>query len=545
LRAIAILTVVGSHLAIPGFSGGYVGVDIFFVISGYLIINQILEDIRTEQFNLFDFFARRVFRILPAFLVVMVCCVALATTVFIQPDVRQFAGSVFYTGIMLANRFFLRQQNYFDMAAFTKPLLHMWSLAVEEQFYIVTPLLLIGLTAATRAAKNGTAGRIWSTAVVALAVLSFAGCVVFTDLPGRPNYSFYLTPFRGWEFILGGVIPVVVAWFRHRPSWPIARWTIDGLAVSGAVLIVASVVMFNDATPYPSYRAAPPAVGAMALIVTGLLKSENVVARLLSTKPMIAIGLVSYSWYLWHWPLISFVRTSNFGQANVAKELSVGVLSLLLAAVTYRYIEAPMRGLRRRLKIQPGWLAAAGAASCVVVAVAGYLWSLQAAPLIYPALTGLEEFKVVARGQPTIRHHGLLLGDSHANHLAEPLEEFALQRGANFDVIAKNACLPLLLTGQRDGGGVCDPIYDRIKFNDAEFLVIVARWNFYLGLPASDPIDHSDLLRPRPLSGGPQDPYQVLERGLEATITEAIHSGVSRILLIAPLPEFPWYRRIA
>jgi peptidoglycan/LPS O-acetylase OafA/YrhL len=305
---------------------------------------------------------------------------------FIQPDVRQFNGSVFYTGIMLANRFFLSQQNYFDIAALTKPLLHMWSLAVEEQFYIVAPLLLIGLAAATRAAKARTAERIWSAAVVALAGLSFAGCVIFTDLPGRPNYSFYLTPFRGWEFVLGEIVPVVVAWIRHRPSWVIARWTIDGLAVSGAVLIVASVVMFNDATPYPSYRAAPPALGAMALIVAGLLKSENVVARLLATKPMIAIGLVSYSWYLWHWPLISFIRTSNFGVPHFSQEVTVGgLVSLLLAALTYRYIEAPMRGLRRRLWIQPGWLAAAGAASCAIVAVFGYLWSLQAGTLIYPA----------------------------------------------------------------------------------------------------------------------------------------------------------------
>jgi hypothetical protein len=99
----------------------------------------------------------------------------------------------------------------------------------------------------------------------------------------------------------------------------------------------------------------------------------------------------------------------------------------------------------------------------------------------------------------------------------------------------------LLLTGQRDGRGICDPIYDRIKFDDAEFAIFVARWNFYLGLPASDPIDSSDLLLPRPLSSGTQDPYQVLDRGLEATITAAIRAGVSRILLVAPLPEFPWY----
>jgi peptidoglycan/LPS O-acetylase OafA/YrhL len=536
LRAVAILTVVGSHLYVPGLNGGYIGVDVFFVISGYLIINQIIEDIRQDQFNLFDFFARRAFRILPAFLFVMVCCAALATTIFVQPGIKEFAASFLYAAIMLANHFFLSHQGYFDMAAFTKPLLHMWSLAVEEQFYIVAPLILVGLSAAARWMRSGRANKLWVIVVASLGIVSFAGCVIFTLPPGRPNYSFYLMPLRGWEFILGGVVPAAAEKFRKSPTW-----AVDCLALFGAALIIIAVLCFDERTTYPSYRAVLPAAGTMSLLVSGLIRAENIIARILATAPMVGIGIISYSWYLWHWPLISFTRTLNFGEPNFIEEASAGFLSVILAALTYRHIESPMRRLRQKLNVPAFWLAASGATSCLLIGVLGYLWSLHVAPLLLPTVTGLEQAKIGDQDYPAILHHGILLGDSHANHITEPLRQFALREGSSVSVIAKNACLPLLLTGQRDDHGFCDSVYGQIKFKNAEFLIVVARWNFYLGLPSSDPFDPSDSLVSRPPSTGFQNPYEVLENGLEATIEEAIRSGVSRILIIAPPPEFPWY----
>ncbi len=148
LRAIAILTVVGSHVGIPGFAGGFVGVNIFFfVISGYLIIGQIISDIRNGRFSLVGFAARRALRILPAFLLVITTCLVLVTTVFVQFDYKEFAQSVFRSALMFANHHFLSHQGYFDTVAITKPLLHTWSLSVEEQFYLVAPLTLVGLFA--------------------------------------------------------------------------------------------------------------------------------------------------------------------------------------------------------------------------------------------------------------------------------------------------------------------------------------------------------------------------------------------------------------
>jgi len=162
LRAVAILTVVGSHISLPGFSGGFVGVDIFFVISGYLIINQIAEDIENKRFNILDFATRRTFRILPAFLLVMVVCLALSTTIFMQAEPKDFAESFFLSAIMFANHHFLSHTGYFDMAAVTKPLLHMWSLAVEEQFYLLAPLTLLAMTATTAKMKPENRRRTWS-----------------------------------------------------------------------------------------------------------------------------------------------------------------------------------------------------------------------------------------------------------------------------------------------------------------------------------------------------------------------------------------------
>jgi peptidoglycan/LPS O-acetylase OafA/YrhL len=536
LRAVAILTVVGSHLDLPGFTGGYIGVDIFFVISGYLIIGQIVEDIKKERFHLFDFFARRAFRILPAFLFVMVCCGLLATVVFVQPQTKEFASAFLYTAVMLANHYLLAHQGYFDMAAFTKPLLHMWSLAVEEQFYIVAPLLLIGLSAATSTLRTGTRNMAWTGFALALGALSFAGCVLFTYPPGMPNYGFYLMPLRGWEFILGGLVPAVSTRFSKAPSWLIHSMALSGI---GAVLV--AVVFLDENTLYPSYRAALPALGALCLIITGLIDPRNLAARALATRPMVTIGLVSYSWYLWHWPLISFMRTLDFGQSTRVEELSVGVASLALAGLTYHYIEWPIRALRQRLAIESFWLAASGAVSCATIAVVGYVWSYQIAPNMLPQITGLEPTRYSEPTHLPILHHGILLGDSYADVLEEPLEQFALQEGANLRKIGHGGCLPLLLIRQRDDPYMCSAAYNQIEFKNAEFVIFAARWNAYLGLPTPDPFSSFDLILARPSSNRLDNPYHVLERGLDATVLEAMRNGVSRILLIAPPPEFPWY----
>jgi peptidoglycan/LPS O-acetylase OafA/YrhL len=535
LRAVAILTVVGSHVSLPGFGGGFVGVDIFFVISGYLIVNQIAEDIASKRFSILDFATRRTFRILPAFLLVMVTCLALSTTIFMQAEPKDFAESFFLSAIMFANHHFLSHTGYFDMAAVTKPLLHMWSLAVEEQFYLLAPLTLLAMTATTARMKPENGRRAWIAITFVLGIVSFVACVMFTYPYTRPNVSFYIMPTRGWEFILGGAVPAFAA-VVHRLPAVINR----GLAIAGAAAIVLAVICFDADMLYPFYWAAVPVVGATLIIVGGLIEPGNAVARVLATRPMVWIGLVSYPWYLWHWPLISFVRTMNFGEQSFAEEISAAALSLVLAVLTYRIVELPLRRLRKGRKFRPAAVVVLGTASCVVVASLGYLWSLRITPLMLPQLSGLGPPQIAGGGYPPVSHRGVLMGDSHALVIEQSFKEFARQVGASLTSVFEVGCPPIK-AAVKDGRGrpaaQCDS-FDPNAFQGAEFAIITVRWNFYLGLPQSDPFHRSFRLVD---DQAKKDPYEILAAGLAATLSEAKRAGVRRILIIAPLPEFPWY----
>lgn len=540
LRAIAILTVVCSHIDLPGFGGGYVGVDIFFVISGYLIINQIIADLEKRRFELFDFWARRAFRILPGFLLVMVTCLALATTVVVQPESKALAESFFFSTIMAANLHYLAHQGYFDLAAFSEPFLHMWSLAVEEQFYLLAPLVLLGVTFATTKMNPKAVQRTWIVTTLALAVISFAACVAFTNPTGRANGAFYIMPTRGWEFILGGMIPALVPALRRWPAW-----CGDCLAMAGIAAIGLAVVLFDADTLYPYYYAGLPALGSLSIIASGLSDPRNTVARLLSTGPMVRIGVVSYAWYLWHWPLISFIRTLNYGEQDLAKETAAVALSLALAALTYRFIELPVRYWRGKRRYRPVRVVAAGTVSCLLVASIGYVWALRLAPFYLPSIAGLDPVAMAGRESPPVSHRAILLGDSEGAAVRETFQERARATGALLFERVRPGCPPLLHTEVINNRGnaefSCIPFYRDIDFQDSESAIVIARWNNYLGLPPSDPFTRAYVFVAGDPKGEPTNPYEVLATGLAALISKAKSSGVQRILLVGPAPEFPWH----
>jgi peptidoglycan/LPS O-acetylase OafA/YrhL len=535
LRAIAILSVVAGHLDLPGMSGGFVGVDVFFVISGYLIINQISADIRNGRFGLWDFWARRALRILPAFLLVVSACLALAVVVLVQYEYRAFADSFFFSTLMQANHYFLIKQDYFETIAYAKPLLHMWSLSVEEQFYVVAPLTLVGMAAWASRQPPAAAARMRIAVTAGLLVVSFALCVALTI--DRHNIAFYIMPARGWEFLLGGIVPCCVATVRE--------WrgpAITALALAGAAAIAAAVGGFGPETTYPSYRATLPAVGAMLIIVAGLADPRNVVARTLATAPFVAIGLVSYSWYLWHWPLLSFLRLSVSGARDRGMELGAIALALALAALTWRFVERPLREWRRRAAPRSVMVVVAGTAACILVGSAGALWSKYAMPHLTPALAGLESVVVPAAAYPPVAQRGDLVGDSQADTLAESLVEHARRAGASLKVTKEGGCPPLLhvtvLYNHRPLEK-CPELYRRLAPTGSEFLVLAAVWDLYVTPPPPDR-DFVPFWLADPRTGGPAaDPYAVLAIGLSAMIAEAKRAGVKRILVIGALPRFP------
>lgn len=439
---------------------------------------------------------------------------------------------------MLANHFFLAHQGYFDVEAFSKPLLHMWSLAVEEQFYILAPLTLLGLSAAIATLSLQRRKLAWIAAIAGLGILSFAACVAFTFPPERANVSFYAMPMRGWEFILGGMVPLLARWLKSRPPF-----VSECAGAAGLAAVALSVVLYDADTLYPSWRAAVPVVGTMLIIASGLSAPGNGVARLLSARLMIGIGLVSYPWYLWHWPLISFARTMNFGGRDLLLEFGAAALALVLAVLTYLFLEQPIRRWRRSHGLRPVLISAAAPVMCVLVGCIGYAWSMQVAPRMLPEIAGLEPYQAGSSDYPPVAHRGVLLGDSHAAVVASQVADRARQAGAQTKVIVRAGCPPLLQTAVTDRRGeprtYCPEFFRRIAFPDAEFLILAARWNFYLGLPPSDSFRNTSILVHEEGTAPLASPYDVMARGLALTIAEARRSGVQRILIVAPLPEFP------
>ena len=389
LRAISIIAVVAYHAGVPGFGGGFVGVDIFFVISGYLIINQILAQLAGGRFGIFDFYARRALRILPSYGVMLAFTVTAATILLRSPaDLRGIARSALMAPTFLTNIYFLETSGYFDSSADLKPLLHTWSLAVEEQFYLVIPLLLVGLFALARR-RGWRPGLVFGLAAGAIAIASLIGCIAFTppnvDLRvADRNPAFFLTWWRAWEFVAGGVIASIaaVSWHRHARAVAatagVAGLAMIGLAASfiGLGWLGAGTGTEDSVLGYPGYAALLPVVGAMLVILSGLINPQTLASRLLSAAPMVFVGQISYALYLWHWPLLVFGRLLPIDVApGLVSAIAVAV-AVLLSIATRAFVELPILAWRKRstLGMNPQLgirITLGGVAACLAMALAG------------------------------------------------------------------------------------------------------------------------------------------------------------------------------
>ena len=388
LRAISIVAVVAYHAGVPGFDGGFVGVDIFFVISGFLIINQIIAGLEAGRFGIFDFYARRALRILPAYFVMLAVTVAIAAVLLRAPaDLRGLARSAVLAPTFLTNVYFWLSSGYFDTSADLKPLLHTWSLAVEEQFYLVVPLLMAGLFALARK-KGWPPRRLLACAAAIIALASLVGCILYTppDIDLRVaerNPAFFLAWWRAWEFVAGGVIAALAAspWLRSGLAA-----TITGLA--GLVMIALAIGFIgldwlgvgtgteDRVLGYPGYAALLPVIGALLVILSGLVDPRSPSSRLLSLAPVVFVGQISYALYLWHWPLLVFGRLIPTDAPPAAVSAIAVALAVLLAVATRYLIELPILAWRRRARLTPGSRLAvritfAGVAAAVVMALAG------------------------------------------------------------------------------------------------------------------------------------------------------------------------------
>jgi peptidoglycan/LPS O-acetylase OafA/YrhL len=325
LRAVAVLAIILFHADLPGFSGGYVGVDIFFVISGYLIGGLLLRDLAGQRFSIAGFYARRARRILPALVVLLAATTAVAALLLLSWDFNLYGQSLRASATFTANLHFWLTTSYFDNNADTKPLLHIWSLAVEEQFYLALPLVML---LAWRLAKP------WLTVLVAaLAVLSLLHAQLLLASGGTG--AFYLPTPRAWEFLAGTAmaLPVAQALQPGRLA--------EALALVAIAAIIFVVVFYDEATPFPGLGALPPVIGAAILVHPAA--SGTRVGRMLGWRPLAVVGLMSYSLYLWHWPIMAFWRYTHRGELGLEGAALSLVLTALLGALSWRYVERPFR----------------------------------------------------------------------------------------------------------------------------------------------------------------------------------------------------------
>jgi peptidoglycan/LPS O-acetylase OafA/YrhL len=448
LRAVAILLVVGYHVGLPGFSGGFMGVDVFYVISGYLITGLLLKEIeQNRRLDVAQFYARRARRLLPAAAVVLLATAVAGSLVYSPLEQELFSRTALATAAYVSNMWFMLQSaSYFSATTETNPLLHTWSLGVEEQFYLAWPLLVL-LSIGGRGSRH-----VLVTIMASLALVSFAGCVWLTHL--NPPWAFFSLPTRAWEFAVGGLASLIpLSLFQGRGN--AAR----ALAWLGLVAIVVAGLTFSSHMPFPG-TAAAVAVAGTALILTFGVEAPALRGRLLGCAPLQLLGKLSYSWYLWHWPVLAMAKVM-VPTLSLSGRLLCATASLGLAAATYVWIENPLRfnpHLVRRPMMSLG-VALAVTVAAMGVAIAWHRLALQSAAspqqqAFFSAATRIPRLyddNCIAElldEQPRECHFGdstsgstlVLFGDSHAAQWFPALERVAYERGWHLVSMIKASC---------------------------------------------------------------------------------------------------------
>ena len=559
LRAIAVALVVLTHANVPGLGGGFIGVDVFFVISGFLITTILLREAQEGSYSLARFYERRIRRIFPALITVLVAT-TLAGIYILTPDqLAAYGKSMMATMLFVSNFYLGMTANYFDPDAETQPLLHTWSLAVEEQFYIVFPILLIALL---RWYPRRAKAAVW---IVAL--LSFAACILLTDR--RPTMAFYLAPTRAWELLAGALLAI------HAPrTLPAGReWVAQALGIAGLGLILAAGVWFSPATVFPGWTAALPVLGAVALILAGSL-GGGIATRILSTAPVRGLGLISYSLYLWHWPVIVLLRFWTIDPPTPLQMTLAVVATVILSILSWKYVEQPFRHagkLPGRLRHPVLW--AGGGCIIAVCALSMVLFQGKGLPGRFSAeeqrllVEELKDGSVPCDDQTDWREIAdceigaadapesfLVWGDSHGRSLLPGLNEAMklLDRRGRF--VGIPGCLTLLGISRTNDPfpGLCFPLGDHVlsvldAHPEIRTIYLVSRWSVYA---QGTRFEHSPTARQTlvvdaesPGASLAENP-RAFARALERTIAELQRRGL-KIVMLTQIPDIGYHVSIA
>lgn len=545
LRAVAILPVLLYHYKLGPFGGGFVGVDVFFVISGYLITSLIHAEMEQGRFSIAGFYERRVRRIFPALFAVLLVATVAAYLILFPEDFARYAKSLLATAGFASNFEFWREAGYFDVAAKQKPLLHLWSIAVEEQFYLLFPPILL------------LARRLnWAKGIVAAIFVVSLGISIW-GVRHAPTATFYLLPARAWELMLGALLALgAIPQIANR----IVREAASG---GGLLLIAFAVFAYTDATKFPGVAALAPCIGTALVIWSGQDASVN---RALSWQPFVFIGLISYSLYLWHWPLYVFARDILFRDLTLAETWGLIALSFALAIGSLYFIERPFRRKDNRV-VRPMLFGGALATMAVTAACAGVIVQTAGLPQRLPpnvqailaeetdhepmmsrcfGLTGEEvrNGKLCRFGAPNAKPDFVLWGDSHADAMLPAIKAVALREHRAGWFAGTDACVPLMGVRRPDAPKCVDFNNEIIKLAmqpQIKDVILDARWakNAEGTAYGDEGNGHIDVYDDHGLAKTTAENEALFFRALSRTV-RALTLAHKHVILIDSVPEIGW-----
>lgn len=537
LRAVAVLSVVIFHAFPQWGAGGFVGVDIFFVISGFLISSTLYDSARSGSFRYADFYDRRVRRIFPALILVLTTCLLFATSVAFPLDTRSIGKHLVGGAVFVSNLLLWTEAGYFDGSSELKPLLHLWSLSVEEQYYIFWPIVVLALFKRKR----------WCFGVMLLlVVVSFALNVA--TVHERPETAFYSPVSRMWELLAGSLLAYVRYLPRAWSAW-LDRRGLSGSCVQrhrsnhvvaglGALALAFAILGTSPHAEFPGWWAVLPVAGSTLLIAAGSQAWFN--QKVLSARAMVFVGKISYPLYLWHWPLLTFPKVV-FGEASRNMRISAVLVSLCLAWVTYRYAERPIRFGPRKANatlLLGGAVAALGLCGGLLVWSDGWirrypaeLHEIALAPakfdyrsyrigkcFLNPEQT-FGEFDAQCSGANAAQARKVWLwGDSHAAALYPGLRSLvAMDEDIALSQFTASACPPLVdftVKTRSNCKRINDEVLNSISRSPPDMVLMAANWTYY------------SLTR------------ENLEISLERTTALLRSAGVKHVVLIGPVPRW-------
>lgn len=555
LRALAVFAVIFNHAGFPMFSGGFAGVDVFFVISGFLITRILADEIGEGRFSLLRFYERRVRRIAPALILVMAVSIPFAWFTMLPEEFRDFGQSLVAVNLFVSNLFFLGESGYFDGAAEYKPFLHTWSLAVEEQFYVLFPLILFAVWRYAR--------RYMITVFASLALIS----LIWAEYNWRhdPDATFYLLTSRAWELLAGSLLALTL---RHRipEGQPRLSQAVrilslapvkQGLSGLGLIMIIAPVLMIEHFIPWPGLLTLIPVMGAVMVIA---FSGQGTLSYAVLSHPvMVGIGLISYSAYLWHQPVFVFARLLSPDGVSPAGYIALIILSLGLAYLTWRFVERPFR-TGRLISLKPVFIGA-GVSAAVLIAFGLSLHITHGVP----QRLSTEE-RMISAGNEYTSPYGkdclnriptsfdsycqfgdisgrtvAVVGDSMSTEVSWKLAEHLSDQPIGMQQFTWTGCPPFAGLIRRDDPEPCAQFHAKardyiLSSETIDTVVIISNWTDYFSCPQARQCytsnDRPELVRGRREAERAAAIAQVMDREVDAYLKAG-----KTIILVYPIPQ--------